>query len=170
MGNMVSWMNGYLNRWMQKCLPSSFPPLSHVQQSPSYLSGCSKSREENENVVTSPSSIANDRYVSALASFSGRAKLFSGDKRPFGFAARLHLGRSRRFRAGAPISSLRSSNSSSSGGFGNDFIRSALDDAASLGKRGADAHEVGVDVAGGLAAFVDAPVKKEDVLEFWLSI
>ena len=41
----------------------------------------------------------------------------------------------------------------------DDFIWSALDDAACFGELGADAHEVDVDVAGALAAFVDAPVQ-----------
>ncbi len=38
------------------------------------------------------------------------------------------------------------------------LVGGALDDAACFGQLGADAHEVGVDVTGGLAAFVDAPV------------
>lgn len=42
----------------------------------------------------------------------------------------------------------------------DDLVRRALDDAARLGELGADAHEVGVDVAGGLAAFVDAPARR----------
>ena len=40
----------------------------------------------------------------------------------------------------------------------HNLIRSPLHDPARLGQLRADAHEVGVDVAGGLAAFVDAPV------------
>ncbi len=39
----------------------------------------------------------------------------------------------------------------------DNLIRSTLDDTASLGKLGADTHEVGIDVTGGLATFVDAP-------------
>ena len=39
----------------------------------------------------------------------------------------------------------------------DDLVRSTLDDTASLGKRGADAHEIGVDVTGGLTTFVNAP-------------
>ena len=43
--------------------------------------------------------------------------------------------------------------------FADDFVGSALDDAACFWELGADAHEVDVDVAGALAAFVDAPVQ-----------
>ncbi len=42
-------------------------------------------------------------------------------------------------------------------GLADDFVGSALDDAACFGELGADAHEVDVDVARALAAFVDAP-------------
>ena len=51
----------------------------------------------------------------------------------------------------------------------NDFVRGALDDAACFGQLGADAHEVGVDIAGGLAAFIDAPVQMRAlaVVLFW---
>lgn len=41
----------------------------------------------------------------------------------------------------------------------DDFVRGALDDAACFWELGAEAHEVDVDVAGALAAFVDAPVQ-----------
>ena len=42
-------------------------------------------------------------------------------------------------------------------GLADDFVGSALDDAACFGELCTDAHEVDVDVAGALAAFVDAP-------------
>lgn len=42
-------------------------------------------------------------------------------------------------------------------GLADDLVGRALDDAAGFGELGAHTHEVGVDVAGGLAAFVDAP-------------
>lgn len=42
-------------------------------------------------------------------------------------------------------------------GLADDFVGGSLDDAAGSGELGADAHEVGVDVASCLAAFVDAP-------------
>lgn len=41
----------------------------------------------------------------------------------------------------------------------DDFVWSALDDAACFGELGAHAHEVDVDVTRALAAFVDAPVQ-----------
>ena len=39
----------------------------------------------------------------------------------------------------------------------NDFIRSTLDDTASLGKLSAHPHEVGIDVTSSLPTFIDAP-------------
>lgn len=42
-------------------------------------------------------------------------------------------------------------------GLADDFVGGSLDDAAGSGELGADAHEVGIDVASCLAAFVDAP-------------
>lgn len=42
-------------------------------------------------------------------------------------------------------------------GLPDDLIWSSLDDTAGFGKLGANAHEVGVDVASGLATFIDAP-------------
>ena len=42
----------------------------------------------------------------------------------------------------------------------DDLVRSALDDTASLGEGGADAHEESVDVTSSLAAFVDAPADR----------
>lgn len=39
----------------------------------------------------------------------------------------------------------------------DEFVGSSLDDAARFGKLSPDAHEVGVDVASGLAAFVYTP-------------
>ena len=42
-------------------------------------------------------------------------------------------------------------------GLADDFVWSALDDAACFGELGADAHEVYVDIAGALAAFINAP-------------
>ncbi len=42
-------------------------------------------------------------------------------------------------------------------GVSDDLVRSTLDNAAGFGELSADAHEEDVDVAGCLAAFVDAP-------------
>lgn len=41
----------------------------------------------------------------------------------------------------------------------NDLVRSSLDDTARLGQLSADTHEIGVDVASGLATFIDAPAQ-----------
>ena len=47
----------------------------------------------------------------------------------------------------------------------NNLIRSTLDDTASLGKLSADAHEVGIDVTGSLATFVDAPADRQQLFD-----
>ena len=46
-------------------------------------------------------------------------------------------------------------------GLAHNLVRCTLNDPTCFGQLGGHAHEVSVDVAGGLAAFVDAPVMKK---------
>lgn len=47
----------------------------------------------------------------------------------------------------------------------DDLVWSTLDDTAGFGKRGADAHEVGIDVTSSLATFVDAPADSQHLFD-----